>query len=105
MAGGAVSARPLASLSETFAVVPAPLPAERLSELLDQHDNLVFLKVGRHLDKVRRVIASAGLTDRAIYMERIATDRQRCLPLAELTDASAPYFSLIQLNKRGSKPV
>ncbi len=86
-------------------MVPAPLPTERLSELLDQHDNLVFLKVGRHLDKVRRVIASAGLTDRAIYMERIATDRQRCLPLAELTDTSAPYFSLIQLNKRGSKPV
>ncbi len=105
MAGGALSARPLASLTESFAVVPAPLAETRLASLLAEHDNLVFLKVGRHLAKVRGVIDAAGLTENAVYMERIGTAQQRCLALNELDADTAPYFSLIQVNKRQGDPL
>ncbi|MEM9603807.1 MAG: precorrin-2 C(20)-methyltransferase [Pseudomonadota bacterium] len=105
MAGGATASTPLASLSETFAVAPAPLPRDRLVALLASHDNVVFMKVGRHLEKVRGVIAEVGLTAHATYMERLGTAQQACLPLAELGDVTAPYFSLIQVNRRRSEPV
>ncbi|MEM6986276.1 MAG: precorrin-2 C(20)-methyltransferase [Pseudomonadota bacterium] len=105
MTGGAVSAQPLASLKESFAVAPGPLSSDKLTELLQLHDNLVFIKVGRHLPKVRAVIEACGMRDHAVYMERLGTDAQRCMPLAALGDKAAPYFSLIQVNKRRSEPV
>lgn len=105
MAAGAASASPLASLSETFAVAPGPLPRERLEAMLAANENLVFIKVGRHLEKIRSVIVDASLLDHAVYMERLGTPQQRCMPLVSLPQGRAPYFSLIQVNKRRSEPV
>ncbi|MEO0830142.1 MAG: precorrin-2 C(20)-methyltransferase [Pseudomonadota bacterium] len=93
---------PLAARNEMVSVIPAPLPEEALAKKLEAADTAVIMKLGRHLPKVRRVIASAALEDRAVYIERATLSSERCHPLAEAPD-SAPYFSMILVAK-GADP-
>lgn len=101
-AGTAVAGLPLTARNEVLTVLPGPLPDEALRERIEGADSIAILKVGRHLDRLRAVIASLGLTDRAIYVERATLDSQRVVPLAEAM-SPAPYFSMILLTK-GADP-
>ncbi|MEL6520293.1 MAG: precorrin-2 C(20)-methyltransferase [Pseudomonadota bacterium] len=92
----------LAGRNDVISVIPAPLPADDLARRLDAADTAVVMKIGRHLGKLRRVIADAGLTDRAIYVERASLPQERCLPLVDAPD-TAPYFSMILIAK-GADP-
>ena len=60
------------------------------------------MKVGRHLNKIRTVIAELGLTDKAAYIERASLPDELVCPLAEAPE-NAPYFSMIILTK-GADP-
>ncbi len=96
---GAVAAAagvPLASRNDVLTVLPATVPEPVLASRLAASDAAAIMKVGRNLDKVRRVLRRLGLEDRAWYVERATMARERVLPLAELgADERAPYFSTI----------
>jgi precorrin-2/cobalt-factor-2 C20-methyltransferase len=53
------------------------------------------------LQKVRKVLSLLGLLDRARYVERATMAEQRILPLAEMEEETAPYFSMILVHRRG----
>jgi len=55
----------------------------------------VIIKLGRNLVKVKSVIESVGLLDRAYYVERATSAAEICSPLADADIASAPYFSMV----------
>jgi len=97
----AVLGAPLAARNDVLTVVPAPLPANALSHILRDTDAAAIIKVGRHLAKVRKVLRILGLLDRARYVERATLTEQRILPLAEVAEDSAPYFSMILVHRRG----
>ena len=59
-----------------------------------------IIKVGRHLEKIRSVLAQIGLSDNARYIERATMAEQRIVPLADVDDGDAPYFSMILVHKR-----
>ena len=90
---------PLAERNDVVSVIPATLEEDDLRDRLAGADAAVIIKVGRHLDKVRRVLAAAGLLERARYIERATMDTQRSFRLSEMTDQRAPYFSLIIVRK------
>ena len=94
-AGAAAIATPLVCLDELFSVISGVLPADELKTRLAAADAAIVLKLGRNLHKVREVIASLGLLDRAVYVERASSDREYCCPLAMADAATAPYFSMI----------
>jgi len=94
-AAAAAARRPLAIRTDTLSVLPATLPMEALRARLGQTNAAAILKVGRHLDKVRQVLAALNLLDRAIYVEQVSTAGQRVMPLVDMKEVSAPYFSLI----------
>ena len=96
----AVLGAPLAARNDTLAVVPAPLEADELARRLDGVDAAAIIKVGRHLPKVRGVLVDLGLADRARYVERATMENQRVLPLADVSDGDAPYFSMILVHRR-----
>ena len=96
----AVLGAPLAARNDTLAVVPAPLEADELARRLDGVDAAAIIKVGRHLPKVRGVLDDLGLADRARYVERATMKNQRVLPLADVSDGDAPYFSMILVHRR-----
>jgi precorrin-2/cobalt-factor-2 C20-methyltransferase len=96
----AAAGLPLAARNETLLVLPGPLPEQELAARLAQADTVVLMKVGRHLPKIARVIAAAGLTDRAVYVERATLGAERVLPLDQ-APPDAPYFSMVLVVKGG----
>lgn len=92
---------PLAARNDTLTVIPAPLPEDALAARLAAGDAAAIIKVGRHLGKLRRVLDSLGMLDRARYVERATLDAQRILPLAEMSGDTAPYFSMVLVHSRG----
>ena len=94
-AGAAAAGLPLASRNGTLTVVPAPLDEAILAERLAAAESAVVIKVGRHLDKVRRVLRRLNREAAAIYVERATMAGSRVLPLAAIAAGPAPYFSLI----------
>ena len=88
---------------DVLAVLPGTLPEHTLCDRLTCCDAAVVMKVGRNLAKVRRAIASAGLMDRAIYVERGTMRDERIVPLSECDDAKGPYFSMVLIPGLGRR--
>jgi len=96
-AAAAAVRQPLVAGADSFVVVPATAPLEQLRARLGQSEAAAILKVGRHIDKVRQVLAELGRLERAIYVERASGERERVMRLTDFDDDEAPYFALILL--------
>jgi precorrin-2/cobalt-factor-2 C20-methyltransferase len=97
----AVLGAPLAARNDVLTVIPATLEQHVLAQLLRDAEAAAIIKVGRHLQKLRKVLGILGLLDRARYVERATMAEQRILPLAEVEADSAPYFSMVLVHRRG----
>ncbi|MGY1739292.1 MULTISPECIES: precorrin-2 C(20)-methyltransferase [unclassified Blastococcus] len=100
----AVVGRPLVERDEVLTVLPGTLPAEELAEWLATTDSAAVMKLGRTFPQVRDAFEAAGVLDRALYVERATTERQRTMPLAEVDPATVPYFSLALLPSPLTEP-
>ena len=64
-------------------------------------DTASIIKAGRHLKKVKQVLESLGVSENAMYIERATMDNQRILPLSQVSEDTAPYFSMIIVRLSG----
>jgi precorrin-2/cobalt-factor-2 C20-methyltransferase len=95
---------PMAQGDDVFVVLPATLPEAELERRLLDADAAVVMKLGRHLEKVRRVLARTGRLSRAAYVERGTAAESIAVPLEQKRDDNAPYFSLILLPGWDQRP-
>lgn len=95
MAGAAAGLVPLAEAQSTFTIVPATLDAPRLNDVIASADGVAILKLGRHAQKVRNLLAACGRLDTALYVERIGQSEGRCQAFADVAPADVPYFALV----------
>ncbi len=86
---------PIAQGDDVFTVMPATLPEGELVRRLAEADAAVVMKVGRHLPKLRRALASSGRLPRAIYVERGTMAEEKMIPLSAKLDDEAPYFAVV----------
>jgi precorrin-2/cobalt-factor-2 C20-methyltransferase len=86
---------PIAQGDDVFVVLPATLPEGELERRLRDADAAVVMKLGRHLPKVRNVLARIGRLERAIYVERGSTQAAVMMRLADKPDNAAPYFAIV----------
>lgn len=100
MACAGVAGRPLARRNETLTVVPAPLADDALRAQFTRAEALAIIKVGRHLSRIRRLLAACARLDDACLIERATLATQRIAALRELRDDAAPYFSMILVPSR-----
>jgi precorrin-2/cobalt-factor-2 C20-methyltransferase len=98
------SGKPITYGDDVLTVLPGTMDEASLSERMRGADALVVMKLGRNLPKVRRALASAGLLDRAVYVERGQMPGQIVAPLAAKADDSAPYFSMVLVHGEGRRP-
>ena len=91
---------PLSAKNDVLTVVPGPLDTDTMKQRLTDADAVAIIKVGRHFDRIRSVIDDLGLTAHARYIERATMAEQRILPIGEVGDGNAPYFSMILVHKR-----
>ena len=90
--------RPLVARNGVLSVLPGPLPDAELGPRIEAADSVAIMKVGRHMPRLRALVASLGLTPRAAYVERASLPQARVCPLAEAPD-EAPYFSTILISR------
>lgn len=95
--------RPITWGDDVLTVLTATQPEARLAERIARTDALVVMKIGRHLDKLRRALASTGRADEAWLIEYASMGRQRVVPLAEVGDR-VPYFSILVIHGNGRRP-
>ena len=86
---------PMAHGDDILTVLPGTLDQASLAARLAASDASVIMKVGSNLPKIRAALVQAGLTERAMYVERGTMAGSRMVRLAELPDEPAPYFSLV----------
>jgi len=91
----AVAGRPLVSRNQVLSILPAPMDEEELEQQLAKTDAAAIMKVGRHLEKVKRVLARLGLDGGATYVEHASMPNQKIMPLSEVPADAAPYFSMV----------
>ena len=91
----AVAGRPLVSRNQVLSILPAPMDEGGLEQQLAKTDAAAIMKIGRHLDKVKRVLARLGLDAEATYVEHASMPNQKILPLGEVPADAAPYFSMV----------
>lgn len=102
LAAAAALGQPLAARDDSLAVIPATLPEARIESLLRECEAAAFVKLGRHIDKVRRVIDRAGLMAQARYIENVGRAGERAALLSAIDTPRAPYFSLVLVHRRGA---
>ncbi|HEX5143632.1 MAG TPA: precorrin-2 C(20)-methyltransferase [Mycobacterium sp.] len=96
-AASAAVATPLVQGDEVLSILPGTLPTAELTRRLADADAAVVLKLGRSYPSVREALSQSGKLDRAHYVERASTERQRVVPAAEVDGAKVPYFSLVMV--------
>jgi precorrin-2/cobalt-factor-2 C20-methyltransferase len=100
----AAAQAPVAWGDDILTIVPGTLPLATLAERLTGCKAAAIMKIGRNLAKVRAALTSAGLLDRAIYVERATMENEIVAPLAQKTDDEAPYFAMIIVPGMGRRP-
>ena len=101
MASAAATGAPLASRNDSLAVLPAPLAEEVIRERVRGSEAAAFIKVGRHLAKIRRVLEAEGMAEDAVYIQHATMEKQTVKPLLEVTEEDVPYFSMVLAHRRG----
>lgn len=101
MAAAAALGRPLAARNDVLSVVPGPLDDDIMRARIEAAGAVAIIKVGRHFSRIRALIRAMGLEAAAGYVERVSLAEQRVLPLAEVGEDVAPYFSMILIYKGG----
>jgi precorrin-2/cobalt-factor-2 C20-methyltransferase len=95
----AASGRALARRDETLAILPATLSDAELARRLASADAAAILKVGRHLPRLKALLAQLGLIERSTFVAHATRDDEKVAALADLGEAEAPYFSMILIAK------
>ncbi len=90
---------------DILTVLMGTLPAEILVQHMQMADALVVMKIGRHFDKVRHALHTAGRADAAWLIEYASMPDQTVQRLTDVPDAaSVPYFSIIVVHGQGRRP-
>ena len=99
MAASAAWGRPIAARNDVLAVIPAPLPDEEIKARIEASDAVAIMKLGRHFPRVRALLKEMGLEEQAGYCERVTLGNEKVMPLSQVTETDAPYFSMILIYK------
>ncbi len=86
---------PIVRNDQTLTILSATLPLDRLLIKLNQSEAIVIMKIGRNLAKIKTALQLTDLLEKAIYIERGTQNQERFLPLSQIQNEKAPYFSLI----------
>lgn len=98
----AALATPICLGDEMVAVVPATFSDERLKDVFERFDTIVLMKVHRVIDHLVDVLASTGLLDRAVLVEKAGTSGERTITRLDQISEPLHYYSTIIVRKNPS---
>ena len=95
---------PIVQGDDVLTALPGTMSEFELTRRLADTDAAVIMKVGRNLPKIRKALVTAGMLDRAIYVERGTMANTSSVRLADKPDDKAPYFSIVLVPGWSGKP-
>lgn len=104
MAAAALARRPLAAGDAALTVLPATLPEARLEPLARAATQLVVIKVGRHVAKLRAILRASGHLDGALLVENVGERDEQVRELRKVKDDVVSYFALVIASRSGPAP-
>lgn len=94
-AAAATAGTPLAKRDDVLTILPGTLPPDVLAARLRAADAAVVMKLGRTFTGVVEAAETAGVADRAVYVERASSSVERSAALRDVVAADVPYMSLV----------
>ncbi|MBF6348407.1 MULTISPECIES: precorrin-2 C(20)-methyltransferase [Nocardia] len=85
---------PLVEGEQVLTVLPGTMAPDELTRRLAGSDAAAIMKLGRTYPAVRKALADSGRLDRAYYVERASTGRERILPAGDVDESQVPYFAI-----------
>jgi precorrin-2/cobalt-factor-2 C20-methyltransferase len=99
-ASSAVAALPLCLGDERLVVIPATFKNERIRELLELSDVVVFMKVCKVMERLVGLLEELGLVDNAVLVERCSlTDQKIWTNIRDAVGRDIHYFSTMVVRK------
>jgi precorrin-2/cobalt-factor-2 C20-methyltransferase len=89
---------PLVARNDVMTILPATLDDAVLRARIGDAEAVAIMKLGRHMPRLRALLAAMGLADRTLYVSHASLETQFSCSLADAPDA-APYFSMLLLYK------
>ncbi|MGO4392158.1 precorrin-2 C(20)-methyltransferase [Variovorax sp. M-6] len=96
--------QPITWGDDVLTVLMGTLPESRLARHMADSEALVVMKIGRHIDKVRRALTTAGRLQDAWLVEFATMPGQKVMRLAEADGRVTPYFSIVLVHGQGRRP-
>lgn len=96
--------QPITWGDDVLTVLMGTLPEARLARHMADSDALVVMKIGRHIEKVRRALTAAGRLEEAWLVEFATMPGQKVVRLADAQGRIAPYFSIVLVHGQGRRP-
>ncbi|WP_280416154.1 precorrin-2 C(20)-methyltransferase [Nocardia carnea] len=85
---------PLVEGEQVLTVLPGTMAPGELTRRLAGSDAAAIMKLGRTYPAVRKALADSGRLDRAYYVERASTGRERVLAAGDVDESQVPYFAI-----------
>jgi len=99
-ASSAAAAMPLCLGDERLVVIPATFENDRLQEILELSDVVVFMKVYKVMERLVGLLEDLGLVDNAVLVERCSLEDQHIwTDVREAVGRDIHYFSTIVVRK------
>jgi precorrin-2/cobalt-factor-2 C20-methyltransferase len=100
MSGAWNNARlPIAMGDQPLTILMGIQGREELKRHLENSKNVVIMKIGTHLEKVKSVLTETGHLNKAIVIEKATMPEQKIFTLIEYTKSKTPYFSIILVSE------
>ena len=99
-----VTGQPMTWGDDVLTVLMGTLPEPRLVRHMRDSDALVVMKIGRHIDKVRRALETAGRLEQAWLVEFATMPAQKLMRLRDVQGRVTPYFSTVLVHGQGRRP-
>lgn len=94
----------LASRDEVLTILPATASDSRLEAAMAAADSVAILKVGRHLPRIRALLAKHGLAAEARVVTELGGATEDVAYLRDLDADRLPYFALILARRHRVRP-
>jgi precorrin-2/cobalt-factor-2 C20-methyltransferase len=92
--------QPLCERDEILKVLPATMAEADLRRELSTTTAAAIIKVGRHFEKIKRVLTSLHLETSATAVEYATHDNQMIRDISQIPEDRLPYFTTIIVRKK-----
>ena len=89
---------------DTLTIIMATLVEEEIIKQIKNSEAIIFMKIGKNFEKIRKILIDLSLFKKAILIENASMLNQNVKMLADVRKKSLPYFSIIIVHGNGRRP-